>query len=375
MREVDDRRQRIADLLAKKLDELRARDGTPAVPPAPAATPTPHVAAAGRASGAAADRGPPDDGAALRARFLSEFRGRDLEEALGGRRVPGRRDLVETSFPSAYPVATPPRDEVEGLVNASPWLLEGVRQATTDRLAAEGFADLAALENHARFGAQARRIVRWTRTGNVAALAAHLGARAARSHRLAFLLAGFFGPGDLLFLDLETMGLFAGSPIAVAGLARWDGEATVVRQLVATSPDGEASLVDGVVEAVDRCSALVTFNGRSFDWPYLCQRAAFHGRVIREDPLQLDLLPFSRRTWGGATSDCRLDTLAREVLGVERGEDLPGSLVPAFYQEYLRDPDANVGLLAGIVRHNRHDMEQMVALYGRLLPRMRDEGA
>ena len=216
--------------------------------------------------------------------------------------------------------------------------------------------------------------MRWTQTGNVAALSAHLASRAARSHRIAFLLAGFFDPADLLFLDLETMGLFAGCPIVVAGLARWDGEATVVRQLVATSPDGEASLVGSAIEAVERCSVLVTFNGRAFDWPFLCQRAAFHGRVIREDPLQLDLLPFSRRTWGGTTTDCRLDTLAREILGVNRGEDLPGGLVPAFYQEYLGDPVANVGLLAGIVRHNRHDMEQMVALYGRLLPRMRGGG-
>ncbi len=64
--------------------------------------------------------------------------------------------------------------------------------------------------------------------------------------------------------------------------------------------------------------------------------------------------------------DCRLDTLARHVLGMDRGEDVPGSLVPSFYHDYLEDPERRVGLLAAIAVHNRADMEQMVRLFAAL---------
>ena len=157
-------------------------------------------------------------------------------------------------------------------------------------------------------------------------------------------------------------------------LAHALGGALQVRQWVAASPDAEAALVREVADAAASHAALVTFNGRAFDWPYVCGRAAFWGHPILSDPAHFDLLPFSRRAWRGTTTDCRLSTLAREVLGLHRQEDLPGSLVPRFYQEYLDDPAHRAGLLAAIAVHNRYDVEETVRLFGALQALGDDDG-
>jgi uncharacterized protein YprB with RNaseH-like and TPR domain len=83
----------------------------------------------------------------------------------------------------------------------------------------------------------------------------------------------------------------------------------------------------------------------------------------------VDLLPPARRAFREAASDARLSTLAREVLGRDRAEDLPGALVPVLYQEYLRDPEEAAGLLAAIVWHNRLDLLDTVALWVALAER------
>ena len=87
-------------------------------------------------------------------------------------------------------------------------------------------------------------------------------------------------------------------------------------------------LVRRTVEEIEGHKVLVSFNGKSFDLPYVSQRAAYYGTVIRNDPLHLDLLGYSRRLFSGKTTDCRLSTLAREILGMARDLDVPGSLVP-----------------------------------------------
>ncbi|NOZ01726.1 MAG: exonuclease [Deltaproteobacteria bacterium] len=247
------------------------------------------------------------------------------------------------------------------------WLVPGVREATMRRLVKSGFTDIAGLASHPRFGARAKKVKRLLDRSNPARLTDLIGSRAGRGNLLNLSLAGLFEASKILFLDIETMGLFGGSPIIQAGLAWIKGSRIVVRQLVARTPDAEAGLVREACDAIESCHALVTFNGRSFDFPYICQRAAYYGAPLSADPVHFDLLPYSRRVWRGQTTNCRLSTLAREVLGMKRDEDVDGSMVPGFYRDYLEDPDGRYGLLAGIVSHNRDDMIEMVRLYERLL--------
>ncbi len=398
---ADPRHDRIADLLKSKLEEIRVRDGdlgrldrfrgrtaaspvNPAVDAAPEASiprygevfvATPEVAESmgARLQARAAVptfEGPADaEVEALRSRWLEAYRGASPAEAVGGHPSRQHRDLIEVLELRTVRVGTGEAFDVKQRLAGTLALVPGVREATAARLRDEGFADLEALCAHQRFGTHARRLCRQIREGDTATLVDRVGARLGRSAPLALALSSLLDPSDLLFLDIETMGLFGGSPIVVAGLAHATGGALQVRQWIAASPDAEAALVAEVTDAAASRGALVTFNGRSFDWPYICGRAAFWGRPVRSDPAHFDLLPFSRRAWRGKTTDCRLSTLAREVLGLHRAEDLPGSLVPLFYREYLDDPAHRAGLLAAIAVHNRHDVEETVRLFGALVAR------
>src|SRR5437667_373144 len=59
---------------------------------------------------------------------------------------------------------------------------------------------------------------------------------------------------------------------------------------------------------------------------------------------------------------CRLTTLEREVIGLEREDDVPGALIPALYFDFLRSRRA--APLARVFDHNRHDVLSLVALLG-----------
>jgi hypothetical protein len=76
----------------------------------------------------------------------------------------------------------------------------------------------------------------------------------------------------------------------------------------------------------------------------------------------LDLLPAARRLWSNVAADCRLSTLEETVLGVTREGDVPGSLIPRLYLDYLRrkDPASVVGIFA----HNLTDLLSLAALTG-----------
>ena len=55
----------------------------------------------------------------------------------------------------------------------------------------------------------------------------------------------------------------------------------------------------------------------------------------------------------------------KKILGVERTEDIPGQMVPEFYETYLRT--GNCGPLVPIVEHNRQDVLSLALLFIHLL--------
>jgi hypothetical protein len=114
----------------------------------------------------------------------------------------------------------------------------------------------------------------------------------------------------------------------------------------------------------------VTFNGKTFDWPLLESRYLMT-RSIRVPQLaaHLDLLHPARAVWKLRLGSVRLVELERHVLDAERlgwhrQDDVPSSLIPQFYFDYLRGASATP--LAGVVRHNGMDLRGLAALFGKL---------
>ncbi len=171
-------------------------------------------------------------------------------------------------------------------------------------------------------------------------------------------------PRSAVFLDVETTGLSGGTgTIAfLIGAARIEDDAFVVRQYFMRDFPDEPAVLDALAEDL-RDSPLVTFNGRSFDWPLLTTRWRIH-RTPVADRDHLDLLPRSRRVWAGSLESHSLGDLERGVLGVARTDDLPGYLIPAAYFAWLRT--GRGGAMAKAFHHNEIDVVSMAALFVRI---------
>lgn len=186
------------------------------------------------------------------------------------------------------------------------------------------------------------------------------------------------------FLDIESTGLGGGAGIYafMVGVGTFeqeegaaDGSAEhpefVVRQFFMRHPGEEPALLTALTHLLRGCRSLVTFNGRSFDAPLLRGRYRYSGRflptgvqmpsVLDSSAPHLDLLHPARRLWRKRLGSCSLSNLERAILGRTRTEDdVPGSLIPQLYADYLRDGDGSQ--MQRVFYHNREDIVSMAVL-------------
>lgn len=166
----------------------------------------------------------------------------------------------------------------------------------------------------------------------------------------------------LLLLDTETTGLgtAAGTLCFLVGLAQWEGDLLRVTQLWLPDHAAEAALLRALDRRVPPESWLVTYNGRTFDWPLLVTRYRLQGRHAPVLAGHLDLLPVARQLWRHRLPDARLASVEAGVAGLHRHRDLPGALVPERFFSYLRG--APPAQLVQVGHHNRADVVAMAHL-------------
>jgi uncharacterized protein YprB with RNaseH-like and TPR domain len=183
-------------------------------------------------------------------------------------------------------------------------------------------------------------------------------------------------PRRVIYLDTETTGLAGGTGTYafLVGVARFDGDDFVVRQLFMRELAEEAAVLHLLAGELDGCDVLVTYNGKAFDWPLLETRFALGRRLGPRRPVDpgahVDLLFAARRLWRARLESCSLAQVERDVLGVRRGDDTPGWLIPQLYFAYLRTRDARP--LAGVFRHNTLDLLSLAGLLGHVAGIARD---
>ncbi|HTZ30914.1 MAG TPA: tetratricopeptide repeat protein [Methylomirabilota bacterium] len=179
-------------------------------------------------------------------------------------------------------------------------------------------------------------------------------------------------PEKWLFLDIETTGLAGGTGTYafLVGLAWWDAGGLQVEQLFLRDFSEEHSLLYELAARLAERPVLVTFNGKSFDWPLLENRFTMT-RAIRIPQLtaHLDLLHPARALWRLRLGSVRLVELERHVLdtprlGWHREDDVASALIPQYYFDYLRG--ASPQPLAGVVKHNQMDLRGLAALFGKI---------
>lgn len=164
-----------------------------------------------------------------------------------------------------------------------------------------------------------------------------------------------------LFLDLETTGLSA-TPVFLAGLLVPEEGTFSFRLYLARDYAEEPALLEAVAEEVRRRPVVVTFNGKSYDVPFLKERTGrLRGRPVAPGGV-LDLLHPARRRWGSRLPDCRLKTLEWHLCERKRAGDIDGADIPATYHRYVRERDPRP--LVRILSHNLLDLYTLAEVTG-----------
>ncbi|MFZ0737100.1 MAG: ribonuclease H-like domain-containing protein [Candidatus Acidiferrales bacterium] len=174
-------------------------------------------------------------------------------------------------------------------------------------------------------------------------------------------------PRNWLFLDTETTGLAGGTgtyPFMI-GLAWWDAGGLEVEQFFMRDLSEEHSVLVALNERLAERQILVTFNGKSFDWPLLETRYRMTRKIkIPSLRAHLDLLHPARHLWRLRLGSVRLIELERHVLGLNRGPDIMSELIPQIYFDFLRGGPPEP--LVPIFYHNQMDLVGLAALAGRV---------
>ena len=170
-----------------------------------------------------------------------------------------------------------------------------------------------------------------------------------------------------LFFDTETTGLAGGTGTVpfLIGIGWFEDQSMRIQQLFLPELGREAPMLSWLRERVQQSSCVVSFNGKTFDWPLLRNRFVLNRVRAPALPPHLDLLHCARRVLRPRLKSVRLVELERRVLGMYREDDVSGALIPQLYFDYLDGGD--VSPIAKVIEHNANDLIALAALLSELV--------
>ena len=171
-------------------------------------------------------------------------------------------------------------------------------------------------------------------------------------------------PGQLLFLDTETVGLNRGVsnfPF-MTGLAYFEDNRLCVEQLYLDDLAGEEVYLDYINGLLKRYPYLVSYNGKSFDLPLIRNRLIMNRKRNATPVLHFDLLHILRRLYPkGSLPGNKQKDLEKAMFAMEREDDLPGAEVPQVYFDYKKYGEDRG--MDRIFLHNYLDVMGMVFMF------------
>ncbi len=193
-------------------------------------------------------------------------------------------------------------------------------------------------------------------------------------------LAFCFKLEELLFLDIETLGIYD-SPMIIVGVGFYNDKKFEIHLFFAREIGEEIAICEHLRKKIlPRFRCFVSYNGKSFDIPYLASRFLYffdENPMIRQNDTpykdintrfhHIDLYHQCRRKFKGQFYDYTLTTMEQKLLNWERENELPSSLVGMCYRKYLKNPKRYVGLVKECIEHNYYDVYSLPFILKKLL--------
>ena len=300
----------------------------------------------------------------LKQRLLKKYKGKTLEDVVEGKELNTKKGVcyyIESQDRINLKVIKPEHARKKILSDLK--LIYGIGEVTERILKERGYKTIEDLTEHPRFDSEAIRFLKILNKCDTCQIVDWIGHWFPKSHPLILYSSGLHNKEDFIILDIETMGLFT-RPIILFGLAQISGSHILINQYLLRNIKEEPAALTGFLSQIDENSIFITFNGRTFDVPYIRERLAYYRMKEDLEKPHFDVLHFSRRAWRERVPNFRLNTLEKYLLGIVREDDVPSALVPDFYETYMRSK--NIGLLVPIIEHNKQDLVTLANIFSKL---------
>ena len=233
-------------------------------------------------------------------------------------------------------------------------LIPKIGPATERALKKEGYEDIPSLLEHEKYSEFAKIAIEKLESDSHQEKF-NLIRKNCKNMRKMIKCAGDLDYDKFRFMDIETLGL-SNVPLILIGIAEMDkkGKNITSTQYLVREKVEEAAVLEGYLSHIQEDSTLVSFNGASFDIPFIKNRCNYYQMNHDVQPFHYDLLYYARNFWKDRLPNCKLTTIEKYIFNINRVDDVPGAHIPNFYDTYLKEN--NIGPLIPIIEHNRLDI-------------------
>lgn len=307
--------------------------------------------------------------------IITEFKGKQLEELFESQTIitNGLGNCLELSWdcedvPDSLELQKTKTNIIKNLKT-----VYNVGTCTEKELIKRGVKTLFDLKGHLRFGKSAKKIIHHIKAKDFKALS--------ENRYLYDLDTSFcFNVNDLLFIDIETLGVYD-SQIIIVGIGYYNEDKYQIKEYFARNLEEEIAICEHLrSEIFPNFKCFVSYNGKSFDIPFLANRYLYYfdeNPMISEEDVpykdtntkfgHIDLYHNCRRIFKGKFRNYQLTTIEEELLRWERENELPSHLVGMCYRKYLKDQHKYIGLIKEVIEHNYYDIYSMPLILDELL--------
>lgn len=288
-------------------------------------------------------------------KLLKEWSGKKLEDI-------GNSEIVSTSYGDTLRITHEEKidfkisdNDFKNQINSNLKLLPKIGLKTEQNLKNKGYSTIESLKKHDRYSDIATKfasqIDEMPYSEIIDLLDSNRYSKKCRDNIIKSI--SLTDKENFKFMDIETLGL-SNVPLILIGVAEIKKDKIVTSQYFLRRIYEEPAAIEAYLSHLDEDSVHVTFNGKSFDVPFIRNRCSYNRVRLDYKLPHLDLMYFAKNLWSDNLPDCRLQTIEKEMFGIERQGDVPGQFIPGYYNTYISQD--NIGPVVPIIEHNRQDI-------------------
>ena len=297
-------------------------------------------------------------------KFQAKYEGITIAKHFNGK-------ILQNSFGKCYHISTtteieifePDHERVKQKLLLDLKAISGIAEITENNLRLEGVISISQLENHYRYGHQAKKYINHVENKNAIRIYEQLSSRFTSSNPLLLLNSAFFNLSDIVFIDIETLGL-GDKPLFLIGVATFKNNLLIIDQIFTRELKEEKAALHFFGKLLKGKQAIGTFNGKSFDVPFIRRRMKRHDLNYEINLPHFDLKYLSQKAFSNLVFNFKLSTLEKKLFNVERIDDVSGDDIPFYYESYLKSK--NIGSVVPIIDHNKQDLISTAKLFMKL---------